>query len=135
MLGNSPTLARINRERSEKNAKAEARLSLSEMASKVCREIRGEAAAHEEVDMMYAPSECHGDVSRGFDKRVLSLLEKGGWSPAEFMDELESRVSEKWVWSSGIIMSIGHLLPGCLICGRTLRCGTWLHSWQSPPFV
>lgn len=78
--------------------------TLSRCASDVLGIIRSEEFAHEDIDLHYAPSECHGLVTRHADKAVRVALRKHGYTGKSFVRELVERTSEGWVYRS----SIGH---------------------------
>lgn len=80
---------------------------------------RDEDAMHDEVDAMYAPSECHGDVGRGADDRRMAVMEKFGVTHDEMVAEAKRRgIDCRWMHVHGPIIPdpdfmienlIGHL--------------------------
>jgi len=87
--------------------------TLSEVTSKLWVLVNRTEWAHEEVDMVNAPSECHSLVTKSVDKKVKRIFEDSGWSIREWMDTLNSRVSYKWIYSSGLVS----VIPESLIDG------------------
>lgn len=74
--------------------------TFSEVATLVRREVRAHWAAHDEIDMVHAPSECHTLVTQKFDRRIANLLALHGYTVASFIEELEARTSPKYAFFS-----------------------------------
>lgn len=69
---------------------------LSMMVSEWHKIHMDEIECHADVDMWYAPSECHGDVANSFDKERKRFFEKWGTSHTEFRADVIQRVGHKY---------------------------------------
>lgn len=56
-----------------------------------------EADAYEEIDALYAPSECADLVRRDVEERALRVLAAHGYTAREFAETIEARTSERFV--------------------------------------
>lgn len=72
--------------------------NLSVIASRLSLLRRDEDMCHMDVDMWYAPSECHGDINEGFDRKYAELEKEVGFSIEEILDEIQERTSGKWCY-------------------------------------
>lgn len=74
---------------------------LSAVANAMLRLFRQNSQAHEEIDMVGAPSECHGDAERGFERDRTALLTRMGWDEDELHEAVVARTSAKWAFANG----------------------------------
>jgi len=58
---------------------------LSRVVSALVQSARNEDECHADVDLFYAPSECHGDVAKGFESDRHKVIEDFGF---ESVDEV-----------------------------------------------
>lgn len=72
--------------------------NLSAIATRFIRLGREEIKAHIEIDLSYAPGECHELVAAAFDKKFLELEKEFGVSFNEVYDEMVRRTSEKFAF-------------------------------------
>ena len=81
-------------------------MELGEVIQKFIDHEVSSQECHAEVDMMFAPSECHGLVQKGLDAELNDLfdsLRKEGWGPEKIKREIENRgVSHKWLYEHNV---------------------------------
>ncbi|HUW48959.1 MAG TPA: hypothetical protein VMW36_09495 [Patescibacteria group bacterium] len=81
-------------------------MELGEVIQKFIDYEIGAQECHAEVDIMFAPSECHGLVQRSLDKELNDLfdsLREQDWPPARIKKEIEDRgISYKWLYEHGV---------------------------------
>jgi len=65
---------------------------------------------HEDVSAWGAPSECHADVNKSFEKQLHEFYEKHGFRDEEhFFKVVSKRTSDRWVYF-GLQNAIGRYL-------------------------
>lgn len=74
------------------------RVSLSVAASRLYRLHSNEHSAYEEASAFGAPSECNGDISKGFDRDRLKVALAAGFTTVDALyDAIRARTSDRWV--------------------------------------
>lgn len=66
--------------------------NFSELVSEVYHLAKSINELHDDIDMWYAPSECHSLVDRSITKNLAAILDKGNITPTGFWDEMETRI-------------------------------------------
>ena len=80
----------------------QANSKLSECTSELSRELKAAAFAAEEINLFHAPSECMGVVYNASAKKCAAIISKYYENEIDYWKELDSRVSSKWIYFSGI---------------------------------
>ena len=72
-------------------------MTLSQKVTQYIKLIEASGECHDDVDAYYAPSECHGVVSKSMRKQAKELLDSMGYSDFDqFYNEVVARTNEKW---------------------------------------
>ena len=71
---------------------------LSRMVSAYWKMQQGFAEEFADLQMFYAPSECHGVVARSQEKREDAFYKVWNTTPEQFKEEIVGRTSYKWAY-------------------------------------
>lgn len=73
-----------------------------------------EATTYADLKAFHAPSECYPLAFKGIDKTRMKIAKEWGWTLDELRQELERRLSIRWIHYSGFY----DMLPnGLIVCG------------------
>jgi hypothetical protein len=88
--------------------------NLGKITGLVINHLRVETEMHADVEAWGAPGECHGAVNQTIDRARRALFQDieraTGYTTRQLDDELNRRVSGKWLWRSGVGQVIGEEL-------------------------
>jgi len=81
--------------------------NLGQIAGLLKQSVEANFAAHEDVDVFYAPSECHIDVERSWRKECHALVNdiehSTGYTAEELMVEFRTRVKLRWLHINDVL--------------------------------
>lgn len=88
--------------------------NLGQIATMLKHLVEAEDQAYDDLDAFYAPSECWGDVSRGYRKQAVALVETiekcTGFTAQELEDEFKARCSGRWLHFNQILGPIAKVV-------------------------
>jgi hypothetical protein len=84
--------------------------TVSELANALIRIGYDTDFQHDDVRAWHAPSECHGDVELGADRKCVGLFALSGWFVKDFQEQITEQLGDRWLH----LNYAGHLiLDGC----------------------
>jgi hypothetical protein len=75
---------------------------LSRLVSTILAELGSCSQAFEEMHLYHAPSECGHDISNASSREIKKILTDAGYTPDEFIKEVEDRTTPKFAYDLGL---------------------------------